>query len=272
MRVSRRLVAGAAAALVAVAVTAYAGWEVFSARFRPFSGIEASVVREPVIAGQQGLLLGNTADGIRRGGRPLVMFLHGAGVDHRAPVSQRADAFTQAMVDRGYLVAASDAHGTVWGTEHSQRDYRRLYRWVDERYDVGPVVLLSQSMGGIPGLHLLADDAIPHVVGWVGVSPVTDLVWAARDGRLGDSVAAALGRDDVRRLDPMRIPAHRFTGEKMVIYAAPDDDVVPAVHARRFVAHLRPAARVRLRGCTGGHNTPGCYDADAVARMFDRVS
>jgi predicted esterase len=272
MRGSRRSVAAAAAVLVAVAVIGYAGWELFSTRFRPYSGIEASVVRDPVIAGQQGLLLGNRAGGPGGDGRPLVLFLHGAGVDHRAPLSERADAFTQQMVDRGYLVASSDAHGTVWGTERSQRDYRRLYRWVDERYDVGPVLLLSQSMGGVPGLHLLADDAIPHVVGWVGVSPVTNLVWAARDGRLGDSVAAALGRDDVRRLDPMRIPARRFTGERMVIWAAPDDDVVPAVHARRFAAYLRPAATVRLRGCTGGHNAAGCYDADAVAQMFARVS
>jgi Serine aminopeptidase, S33 len=257
----------AAAVLLTAALGAYAGWETFSARFRPYSGIEVDVVREPVIAGQQGLLLGNPED-VKQ---PLVMFLHGAGADHRAPVSERAEAFTQEMVDRGYLVAASDAHGTVWGTEESQHDYRRLYRWVDARYEIGPVLLLSQSMGGVPGLHLLADEAIPHVVGWVGVSPVTDLAWAARDEQLGESVAAALEPGDVRRLDPMRIPPRRFTGKRMVIYAAGDDDVVPAVHARRFAGHLSPTATARVRGCSGGHTAPDCYDAEAVDTMVDRA-
>lgn len=255
------LVGAVAVGLLAAALTGSWLFRVW----RPESAVHASLVTSPTIDGQRALVVGNPT---RRRPQPLVLVLHGAGGTRRSMVGDRGLPFTQSLADQGYLVASSDAHGTVWGTQRSQQDYRRLYQWVAARYHVGPVVLVSVSMGGIPGLHLLAEHAIPRIAGWVGVSPVTDLEWAAHDERLSGSVAGALDETAVRHLDPMRIAAQRFRGVDMTIFAAPDDDVVPDEYARSFAEHVAPATRVRLRACTGGHVAASCYSPAAVERLI----
>lgn len=229
------------------------------------AAVEAAVVAEPTIGGQEALVLGNPS-GPRQ---PLVVLLHGAGGSRLTLVGERVLPFAQELVDRGYLVASSDAHGTVWGTDSSRRDYRQLYRWVAERYDVGPVVLVSESMGGVAGLQMVAADAVPRIAGWIGVSPVTDLQWAADDPQLSGSVREALTEEDVRRLDPMRIPPERFADEQLVMFVSGEDTVVPPRHGREFAAHLRPVADVELRSCPDGHASAACYVPDAVDALLE---
>lgn len=229
------------------------------------AAVEAAVVAAPTIDGQEALVLGNP-DGRRQ---PLVILLHGAGGSRRTLVGARVLPWAQELVDRGYLVAASDAHGTAWGADSSRRDYRRLYRWVAERYDVGPVVLVSESMGGVAGLQMVAADAVPRIAGWIGVSPVTDLQWAADDPHLSGSVREALSADEIRRLDPMRIPPARFADERLVMFVSGEDTVVPPRHAREFAAHLRPVADVELRSCPDGHASAACYVPDAVDALME---
>lgn len=233
--------------------------------WRSDPALDATVVARPKIGGQRALVVGNRT----RARQPLVIMLHGVGGNRRMLVADRILPFTQALVDRGYLLAASDAHGTAWGARPAQRDYRRLYRWVADHYRVGRVVLVSVSMGGVTGLNLVADDAIPRVAGWIGVSPVTDLHWASQDAHLSGSVADALGPGAVQRLDPMRIGPRRFTGERMVIFTTGDDTVVPDVHARRFAEHAAPWTRVRFERCAGVHAGRDCFSPVAVEELLD---
>jgi pimeloyl-ACP methyl ester carboxylesterase len=227
--------------------------------------VDASVVARPKIDGQRALVVGNRT----RGPRPLVIMLHGVGGNRRMLMNDRIRSFTQTLVDGGYLLAASDGHGTAWGARPAQQDYRRLYRWVADHHRVGRVVLVSVSMGGITGLNLVADDAIPRLAGWIGVSPVTDLQWASQDAHLSESVAAALGPGAVRRLDPMRMSPRRFAGKRLVIFTAGGDTVVPEVYARRFAEHVAPSTRVRFERCVGVHAGQDCFSPAAVEALLD---
>lgn len=263
----QRSAATAAAALLVLLPTACAVQPPLSSGGPgPQAAGAVPVVAEPLLAGQRALVVGRP----RGSDQPLVLFLHGAGGDRLSIVTERVLPFTQDLVERGYLVAASDAHGDAWGATASQQDYERLHGWVAEHHDVGLVVLVSESMGGIAGLHLLAADALPRTAGWIGISPVTDLAWAAADERLSDSVAAALDAAEVRRLDPMAIPPARFAGETLVVHSASDDTVVPRDTALHLADRLRRRADVTLRRCPGEHADAACYQAEAVDALLGR--
>lgn len=198
--------------------------------------------------------------------RPLVLWLHGSGADQDDPVTGSGAAFTAALLDRGYVVASAAAGGNAWGGPVSQEAYRALAAAASARWSTGPVVLLSISMGGVVGLDLLADRAVPGTVGWLGISPVTDL-GAARE-RFSRGIDAALTPEQVLALDPSRVPPERFTGLGMTLYAADDDDrVVPAEQAAPFAARV---PQVSLRTCHGGHVAASCFDPAAVDELLGR--
>ena len=86
--------------------------------------LKAATVEEGAVDGQAVLVV--RSDHRLEGARPLALVIHGAGSGHRAPLSVKAGAFTQSLIDAGWVVAASEAHGDAWGSPTSQRDYLEL--------------------------------------------------------------------------------------------------------------------------------------------------
>ncbi len=196
--------------------------------------------------------------------RPVALWVHGFGADEDDPVSGSGADFAAALLARGWVVAAAAAEGNAWGSAASQDDYRALYRAAAQRYPVGPVVVVSVSMGGVAGLDLASDGTVPGVVGWLGVSPITDLTEART--RFARRIDAAMTPAEVTAVDPSLRPVSDYSGLRMVLYSASDDDRVPtSTQAAPFAARV---PEVDLRSCTGGHVSADCFHPeDAVAML-----
>lgn len=192
------------------------------------------------------------------GPHPLALYTHGAGAPEKGLLAYRR-AFIQDLVDHGFVVAAAYAGGPAWGDAASQAAYRALYERATADHDVGDVVVVSESMGGVAGLHLVAGGGVPARA-WVGISPVTNLPATAGVARLRPSIARALSADDVAALDPMRLD---LDGVRLVVYADPADRVVPTADNGAAL----PGAE--LRPCTGGHVAVGCFRAAEIAALLD---
>lgn len=197
------------------------------------------------------------------GSRPLALWVHGSGADEDDPVTGSGAAFTASLLADGWVVASAVADGNSWGDAASQDDYRALYRAAAQKYPVGPVVVVSVSMGGVAGLALASDGTVPDVVGWFGVSAITDLT-AARTRFRG--VDAVMSPEEVAAADPSLRPVADYAGLRMVLASASDDDRVPtATQAAPFAARV---PQVELRTCTGGHVSAGCFDPGVVTAML----
>lgn len=114
------------------------------------------------------------------------------------------------------------------------------------------------------GLDLASDGTVPGVVGWLGVSPITDLTEART--RFARRIDAAMTPAEVTAVDPSLRPVSDYSGLRMVLYSASDDDRVPtSTQAAPFAARV---PEVDLRSCTGGHVSADCFHPeDAVAML-----
>ncbi|GAB2916331.1 hypothetical protein GCM10027047_12730 [Rhodococcus aerolatus] len=195
--------------------------------------------------------------------RPLALWVHGSGADEDDPVTGFGAGFTAALLADGWVVASAVADGNAWGDAASQDDYRALVRAAAQRYPLGPVVVVSVSMGGVAGLDLASDGTVPGVVGWLGVSAVTDLAQARTRFR---GVDAVMTPAEVAAADPSQRPVTDYAGLAVVLRSATDDDRVPtATQAAPFAARV-PGAD--LRPCTGGHVSADCFHPDDVLAML----
>jgi len=173
-------------------------------------------------------------------------------------------AFTQDFLDAGWTVASADAAGEAWGSEESQADYANLAEHLVTDRQVDRVVFVSFSMGAIAGLHLVADEEIPNLAGWVGINPVIDLEAAHGDERFTDLIDGALSEADREDVDPARFVADDF-GVPLVVFSADADSWVPGdVHGRPFASRVG----AELIGCEGSHTAPDCFRADTIIAAF----
>jgi hypothetical protein len=191
------------------------------------------------------------------GPHPLALYTHGLRAPEDGLLHHR-HAFVQGLVDEGFAVAAAYADGPAWGSSASQAAYRELNELVAAEHEIGDVVVVSESMGGVAGLNLVADGAVPALA-WVGISPVTNLPAMAAVEALADSIAAALSPDDVKALDPMGLD---LGDVPLVVYVDPDDPVVPTADNG---AALRGA---EVRPCTGGHVAAACFRPAEIAALL----
>lgn len=188
--------------------------------------------------------------------------MHGYGASHEAVTFGNQHAFTQELIDLGFVVASSDAHGNAWGSEASQADYLALYRHVQDRFEVEDVVIVSESMGGIAGLNIAADGAIPELVGWVGVSPVVDLQAAAESGPLVEPIREDVPAGQIESVDPARIESIPVP---VWVVVSTDDTYVPASSGEEFASRVGG----KVMYCEGGHVAADCYRSDVVKQLLE---
>lgn len=101
---------------------------------------------------------------------------------------------------------------------------------------VKDVVVVSLSMGAVSGLNIVAQDAIPHLSAWVGISPVTNL--AAMDAQKAwkGPISTALTPSQVKQLNPMTLNLPSTV--PLTIYSGSTDTTTPTSTRPRDVLPL----------------------------------
>lgn len=203
----------------------------------------------------------------------VVVYAHGSGENveniFRDPAKQE---IFRTLLQAGYALAASDAHGDNWGSPASERDTLDLVAALRRR-GLRAVYVLALSMGGFNGLQLL--DAVP-IKAWAGIFPACDLasvyavglypgqIRSAYGVRRGGSVRVALrGRSPVAVDPPPGLP--------MRFWASPDDRVIPKRANTDACAALarRAGADVEVTTTSGDHGDASNYDAAGIVRLFE---
>lgn len=179
---------------------------------------------------------------------PLVLYCHGNGGDYNQFNTLGAwSGLRNLLIDSGYAWVESLGGGLAsWGNAASRTSYEQAYTWAASQFDVGPVVVLGRSMGGLPAYWLAKESTVvaPHVVGLIINSGVTDL--AAFNGPVpGKSyirTAHGISSDGsgweawLDEYDPMRMAPGTWAGEKvMQLWGTNDTTVPPGAHAQAWI-------------------------------------
>lgn len=194
--------------------------------------------------------------------RPLALVTHGYDSDQRILRTPYMAAMTQGLIDAGWVVASSEADGNAWGGGSSQDDYVALHDYATSNYDISRTVMVSVSMGAIPGLNIVADQRIGDLSGWVGISPVTDLNAMAESDDWSAIISSQLTAAEAKALNP----ADRGYPEAlpMAIMAAPGDETTPMVEQ---VTPFSERTGATVTECTGRHVSPDCFRAESVTQL-----
>lgn len=200
--------------------------------------------------------------------KALVLYVHSFTTDRSAITYHQRKAFTEALLGRGFVVLSSDAHGDAWGDPASQADYVSLAAAGTARFGALPTFIVSESMGGVAGLDLVANHAIPRLRGWVGIVPVVDLLAADRKAGFRASIAKAYKGDPPAAASPANLPAADLASTPLRFYLSQGDAVVPpAQHAEPLIARLPQSVVTRVT-CTGPHADPTCFQGADVAQWM----
>lgn len=227
----------------AAAVEARRGWD----RTGSFAGADVRQRGDGVLVVPQ-----------HRNGR-LAVYVHGASQHGTSAVDNQSTArITKALVEAGYVVAASDAGGNAWGSAASIAEYGTLIDTVKQAYGLGRVYVVAESMGGLAGARLAARD---DVRAWAGVFPVCN-------------VASLTGPDLLAQISavwPSGAPAWtspvRWPHKPVTVWASAEDTTVPARSNGWACGAVVGATIVHTRGQHGDRSN---YDGAAVVELFGR--
>lgn len=255
----RALALLAVVALLVAGIGSYGGYRIWRHFHVPQTTIADAVQIDSSLNGQKITVLTPEASGTER---PLALVTHGYDSDQRILRTPYMAAMTQGLIDAGWVVASSEADGNAWGGGSSQDDYVALHEYVTDNYDISRTVMVSVSMGAIPGLNIVADQRIPDLSGWVGISPVTDLTAMSESDDWSAIISSQLTAAEAKALDP----AGRDYPQTlpMAIMAAPDDEATPMDEQ---VIPFSERTGARVTECSGRHVSPDCFRAESVTRL-----
>lgn len=205
-----------------------------------------------------------------------VVYTHGSGervenIFH----DPKKDAIFNALLDAGYALATTDAHGDNWGNARSERDQVALVAELRER-GFGDIYVLALSMGGFNALQLLEH---ADVSAWAGIFPACDLqsvfdldLYRGQIRTAYDRATEQSLRDAMRRRSPVDFDPP--DGLPMRFWASPGDRVIPKRENTDACAALarRGGARVEVTTTEGDHGHPSNYGAEGVLRLFESVA
>ncbi|HEV2058155.1 MAG TPA: hypothetical protein VGR11_02280 [Solirubrobacteraceae bacterium] len=205
-----------------------------------------------------------------------VVYTHGAGerVENIFHDPKKEPIFNS-LLNAGYALATTDAHGDNWGNAPSERDQLALVDELRER-GFGDIYVLALSMGGFNGLQLL--DGV-GVKAWAGIFPACDLRSVFDLGLYRDQIRTAYDRsteqslrEAMRRRSPVDFDPP--DGLPMRFWASPGDRIIPKRENTDACAALarRHGARVEVTTTEGDHGHISNYDAEGVLRLFESVA
>lgn len=209
---------------------------------------------------------------------PLLMFCHGAGGNENQPWLEWP-AMYRDLLGAGYGLIASFMHDRNWGNRDALDDMIELYRYVRDRYPLGPLVLIGNSMGGLASLNALARRELPAAA-WVGMQPVCDLDAMYAAGQFITEMRAAYGSNGTdwqaktEGYNPMEREGWEFRGLPMRFYASPGDTVVSkAQNTDALAAKVAPyATEATVVAATGDHGNASHFQFADLRAFLDRVT
>lgn len=219
---------------------------------------------------------------------PVVLYTHGSTGNELSPAVQGGPttAVANALNAAGCIVAstvgksaaASPANpGDEWGNQSILDSVVALYRYIRDRYAIGPVVIWGQSMGGLAALLTTANHSIPGIAAVMLNEPVCSLSAAFTGGTFGAGIKdaynlAANGSDYASKTaghDPMLFPPAAYRGIPMWLSTSNGDTYVPpADHVNKIVTKLTDP--VVYMG-TGQHGDVSMFPATAQANWLKLI-
>lgn len=211
----------------------------------------------------------------------VIMYVHGSGEDQTGLITDTLKfSCRDALINAGYILCGTNAHGNNWGNQLSIDDYVALEKYIRANYNVKNVALWSQSMGGLDGLSVLAQGKI-KLVGWLGTYPVCNLANLYGLGTYAGAINTAFGITGSGNAtyanltygqDPALKKGFAWRHVPMRFYASTGDTVVPrAQNTDVLAAVVAGSCRESVVvPCTGEHGDPSHFIASEYLAFFDR--
>lgn len=218
---------------------------------------------------------------------PLILYTHGdtGAYNQFANLSAWAS-MRNWLIDHGIAwVESAGGGGSTWGNAAARVSYQQAYAWVVTQIDVGAVVVLGRSMGGVvaPWLYLYGAFA-SQCVGLILNSAVVGLRLrlGSPPGVNGIRTAYGLATDGsdwdakLAGYDPLDFPAADWTGKKVLsLVGDADTTVPPSINTDMLRAHFAgyPTVDDLYVRPGGDHSqTNGTYlDVDPMAAFLTDV-
>lgn len=210
----------------------------------------------------------------------VVLYNHGWANDASQINSSVLVPTRDALLDRGWIVAAPNAHGNAWASQPAVDDSVRLAAYCAALWNVTDMLLLGGSMGGLTTLLLYGLNAIPKARACAAIDPAANLAWMAQNSQFATEIQTLYGASSaadapgkVLGHDPCQLPAGSYGGKRLRLYASPTDTVVPQASntdsfAARFAAEPVEITTVAV---TGGHFTADHFRASDIVAFYDRA-
>jgi hypothetical protein len=168
----------------------------------------------------------------------LIVYTHGVGEDEFAPVMDALkQANIQALLATNCIIISHLAHGNNWGNLASQSDYTNAVAWASTQAIITNTMILSQSMGGLDGLDLMA--RFTNFSRWYGIYPVCNLGWMYTNNgggfqtqitnAFGFTTAGGFAAATVN-CDPMTFATNLYGGKRYRVTSSLSDTVVDATN------------------------------------------
>lgn len=211
---------------------------------------------------------------------PVAICWHGHGTEAKTwGTNANYLAISNALAAAGFIVVSASyaSSTTTWGADESLDAYYSAYEYVRDRYSIGAVVFVANSMGSIESLVELSKNRIPGVVAWVGTSPTFDLANNYANAAFTSAINTAYGitgtspntyAQKTAGHDPALLPATAFRGLPMKVWHATDDTTVTkAANGDALIAAVADTSPdASIVATTGGHSfTITSYLPDIVA-------
>jgi pimeloyl-ACP methyl ester carboxylesterase len=221
-----------------------------------------------------------TATGIR-----TLLYCHGAGGLYDDFSVAQWNQMRHAIIDAGWAYIEGTGGGDItWGNNASRSSYEKAFQHVDGILDLGPVVVLGRSGGGLVAAWLGTQSPViaPRCAGMIFNSATQDLAYRFAQGP--NDIAPAYGIANINDPaeyqtktaghDPMLFPLSAWQGRNaMWLVGTADTTVPPGPHGIAMHTRAAPAlARAVLRTVQGADHSPANGTYNEVAAMMAFLS
>lgn len=210
----------------------------------------------------------------------VCLYFHSNGGDYLSHITSAVGGTQGLMRDTllalladGWTVISSSggAIASNWGNPASWSATQAVLDWVKSEFVVSKISVLSQSMGGLPGLRALID--YPGITNWYGIFPVCDITTmyaaytATIDTAYGGSSAYTAA---LPTCNPMQRTTSLFASKNLrMSHSAADTVVSKTTNSDALLTKVTGvAASVVVTATSGDHGNPSSFiPADVVAHM-----
>lgn len=213
-------------------------------------------------------------------GAPLILYHHGLGEDDDALLDDALKlGCVTALINAGFILAGTNAHGNSWGNDDALADYIALYNYCIANYTITYTCAWSQSMGGLSGLLSVVQGTIPYK-GWLGTYPITNLAdaWLTAAWKAQIKIAYGFADDadyavSTAGHDPNLMAGALFT-IRFRFYASYADAAVLKVNNSDLMYATIGANALEncLVPCVGPHGDPTHFRPAEYVEFFTRCA